>query len=124
MKLKEMVDSALSEVLSDYMSQNGVKTGDTTPEQEIRWEELVQGMGVLMKEITEQNKSKVEVIELPICYVLTMLDALQAIKKHKLYNLMGDAEEVEWQIDTVINQFLDPIANSENLDDIEIAVYD
>ncbi len=124
MTLNEMVDSGMSEVLSDYMSQNGVKTGGTTLEQELRWEELVQGMGVLMKEITEQNKSKVEVIELPICYVLTMLDALQAIKKHKLYGLMGDEEEVEWQIDTVINQFLDPIANSENLDDIEIAVYD
>ena len=122
--LNEMIDTKMNEILGSYMAKNGVEDGGITLEQELKWEELVQGMGVLMKEIIEQNKSKVEVIELPICYVLTMLDALQTIKKHKLYSLMGDAEEVEWQIDTVINQFLDPIANSENLDDIEIAVYD
>ena len=124
MTLNEMVNSGMSEVLSDYMSQNGVKNGDTTLEQERKWDELVFGMVELMEEITEQNKKKVEKIELPMPYVLTMLDALHVIKEHKLYGMMGDAEEVEWQIDTVISEFLDPIANSENTDEIEIVFYD
>lgn len=124
MTLKEMVSSGMGEVLDDYMCQNGAKTGDTTLEQTFKWEKLVQEMTKLMEEITEQNKNKTEVIELPMPYVLTMLDALQAIKKHKLCNLIGDEEEVEWQIDTVIEQFLEPIAMSDNVDDIEIALYD
>jgi hypothetical protein len=37
---------------------------------------------------------------------------------------MGDAEEVENHINTVISEFLEPIAMSENTDDIEIAFYD
>ena len=124
MTLEQMISSAMSEVLSDYMSQKGVKTGDTTLEQDLKWVELAQDMEKLMEEITEQNKQKVEKIELPMPYVLTMLDALQAIKEHKLYGLMGDEDEVKWQIDTVIEEFLDPIANSENTDEIEIAFYD
>ena len=124
MTLREMVDSAMSEVLSDYMSQNGVKTGGTTLEQECEWETLTQDMSELMAEITEQNKQKVTTVELPMPYVLTMLDALHVIKEHKLYGLMGDAEEVKWQIDTVISEFLDPIANSENTDEIEVVFYD
>lgn len=122
--LNEMIDAKMNEVLGNYMAQNGVEDGDVTLEQELKWEGLVQGMTKLMKEITEQNKKKVEKIELPMPYVLTMLDALHVIKEHKLYGLMGDAEEVKWQIDTVINEFLDPIANSENTDDIEIVFYD
>ena len=124
MTLREMVDRGMNEVLGNYMNPNGVKDGGVTLEQEVKWEELTQEMANLMDEITEQNKAKVEIIELPIPYVLTMLDALQAIKKHKLCNLIGDEEEVEWQIDTVIEQFLEPIAMSENIDDIEIALYD
>ena len=125
MTLQEMVSSGMSEVLSDYMSQNGIRTGDTTLEQEVKWVELVQKMVKLMEEIIiNQNKPQVTKVELPMPYVLTMLDALHVIKEHKLYGLMGDAEEVKWQIDTVISQFLDPIAMSDNLDDIEIAVYD
>lgn len=122
MKLKEMVGSAMSEVLSDYMSQNGVKTGDTTPEQVFRWDHIVQDMANLMAEITEQNKSKVEKIELPMPYVLTMLDALQAIKKHKLYSLMGDAKDTEEFVDIVIDEFLEPVAMSTG--EVEIVFYD
>lgn len=122
--LNEMIDAKMNEVLGNYMAQNGVEDGDVTLEQELKWEELVQGMTKLMKEITEQNKKKVEKIELPMPYVLTMLDALHVIKEHKLYGLMGDAEEVKWQIDTVIDEFLDPIANSENTDEIEVVFYD
>lgn len=122
MKLKEMVDSALSEVLSDYMSQNGVKTGDTTPEQVFRWDHIVQDMANLMAEITEQNKAKVEKIELPMPYVLTMLDALRVIKEHKLYSLMGDEEEVKDNIDIVIEEFLEPVAMSTG--EVEIVFYD
>ena len=124
MTLREMVDNGMNDVLGDYMNQNGVKDGGITLEQEVKWEELTQDMANLMEEITEQNTKKVEIIELPMPYVLTMLDALQAIKKHKLYGLMGDADEVKWQIDTVISEFLDPIANSENTDEIEITFYD
>lgn len=124
MKLEDMIRSTMDLVLSDYMSQKGVKTGDTTLEQDLKWVELVQDMEQLMEEITEQNKQKVEKIELPMPYVLTMLDAFHVIKEHKLYGLMGDAEEVKDHIDTVISEFLEPIVNSENLDDIEITVYD
>ena len=125
MTLQEMVSSGMSEVLSDYMSQNGIKTGDTTLEQEVKWVELVQEMVKLMEEIIiSQNTQKVTKVELPMPYVLTMLDALHVIKEHKLYGLMGDYEEVKWQIDTVISEFLDQIANSENTDDIEVVFYD
>lgn len=123
MKLNGMVDSAMSEVLSDYMGQNGVKTGDTTPAQVFRWDHIVQDMTNLMEEITEQNKQKVEKIELPMPYVLTMLDALRVIKKHKLYGLMGDdEEEVKDHIDTVIEEFLEPVAMSTG--EVEIVFYD
>ena len=121
MTLKEMVNSAMREVLSDYMSQKGVKTGDGSFEQKIKWDNIAQNMANLMEEITEQNKQKVEIIELPMPYVLTMLDALRAIKKHKLYNLFGETED---HIDIVIEEFLEPIAMSENIDDIEIDLYD
>lgn len=104
--LNKMIDLKMNEVLGKYMAQNGVKTGDTTPAQVFRWDHIVQDMAKLMEEITEQNKQKVEKIELPMPYVLTMLDALNVIKEHKLYGMMGDAEEVKWQIDTVISEFL------------------
>ena len=122
MKLREMVDSAMSEVLSDYMSQQGVKTGGTTLEQELEWERLTKDMSELMEEITEQNKPKIEKIELPMPYVLTMLDALQAIKKHKLYSLMGDAKDTEEFVDIVIEEFLEPVAMSTG--EVEIVFYD
>lgn len=122
--LNNIISEAMNKILGDYMDQNRVKTGDATPAQVFKWDHIVQDMTNLMQEITEQNKQKVEKIELPMPYVLTMLDALHVIKEHKLYGLMGDEEEVKWQIDTVISQFLEPIAMSENLDDIEIEVYD
>lgn len=123
--LKMSVDTKMNETLEWYMAQNGVEDGDITIEQEQKWDELVQDVANLMEEITEQNKKKVEVIELPMPYVLTMLDALQAIKEHKLYGLMGDDEEgVKDHIDTVISEFLEPIAMSENTDDIKIEFYD
>ena len=122
--LNGIIDEKMNEILGDYMDQNGVKTGDITPAQGFKWDELVQDMAKLMEEIMEQNKQK-EKIELPMPYVLTMLDALQAIKKHKLYNLMGDdEEEVKEHIETVIEEFLEPIAMSENTDEIEIVFYD
>ena len=122
MTLKEMVDSALSEVLDDYMSQNGVKTGDATLEQTLEWAKLTKDMSELMEKITEQNKPKIEKIELPMPYVLTMLDALQAIKKHKLYSLMGDAKDTEEFVEVVIEEFLEPVAMSTG--EIEIVFYD
>lgn len=122
--LNGIIDEAMNKILSDYMDKNGVKTGGATAAQVFKWDHMVQDMANIMEEITEQNKPKVEKIELPMPYVLTMLDALQAIKKHKLYGLMGDEEEVKEQIDTVIDEFLEPIANSENTDEIEIVFYD
>lgn len=122
--LNKSVDAKMNETLEWYMSSNGVEDGNITPAQELEWDRLVLEIANLMEEITEQNKQKVEKIELPMPYVLTMLDALQTIKKHKLYNLMGDEEEVKDHIDTVIDEFLDPIANSESTDEIEIVFYD
>lgn len=119
MTLREMVDCGMNDVLGDYMNQNGVKDGGITLEQEVKWEELTQDMANLMEEITEQNKQKKEIIELPMPYVLTMLDALQAIKKHKLYGLIGETED---HIDTVIEEFLEPLAMS--TDEVEIVFYD
>jgi hypothetical protein len=124
MTLTEMIASAMREVLSDYESQNGIKPCGAVQEQELKWIELVEDMAKLMEEMTQNNNLKVEKIDLPMPYVLTMLDALYVIKKHKLYGLMGDEEEVKWQIDTVIDEFLDPIANSESTDEIEIVFYD
>lgn len=122
--LNGIIDEAMNKILDDYMYKNGVKTGGATAAQVFKWDHIVQDMANIMEEITEQNKQKVEKIELPMPYVLTMLDALHVIKEHKLYGLMGDAEEVKWQIDTVINEFLDPIVNSENTDEIEVVFYD
>jgi hypothetical protein len=122
--LDNIIDKKMNEILGDYMTKNGVETGDITPEQGFEWDALVQKMAKLMAEITEQNKPKIDVIELPMPYVLTMLDALQAIKKHKLYSIIGDAKDTEEHIDIVIEEFLEPIAMSENVDDIEIALYD
>ena len=122
MTLKEMVNSAMREVLSDYMSQKGVKTGGGSFEQQSKGDNIAQNMTDLMEEITEQNKQKVEKIELPMPYVLTMLDALQAIKKHKLYDLMGGGKDDEEHIDIVIEEFLEPLAMS--TDDVEIVFYD
>lgn len=122
--LNKFVDAKMTETLEWYMASNGVEDGNITPAQELEWDRLVLEIANLMEEITQQNKPQTQVIELPMPYVLTMLDALHVIKEHKLYSLMGDAEEVKDHIDTVISQFLEPIAMSENLDDIEIEVYD
>ena len=124
MTLTEMITIGMGDVLRDYTSQNGIYDTHTTTEQEVKWVEQVQDMANLMEEIIQNNNLKVEKIELPMPYVLTMLDALHVIKEHKLYGLMGDEEEVKWQIDTVIDEFLDPIVNSENTDEIEIVFYD
>ena len=122
--LNKSVDAKMNETLEWYMASNGVEDGNITPAQELEWDRLVLEMANLMEEITKQNKPQTQVIELPMPYVLTMLDALHVIKEHKLYGLMGDAEEVKWQIDTVISEFLEPIANSENTDEIEVVFYD
>ena len=121
----EMITNEMGKILNDYAEQKGVYDASLTIEQENKWLELVQDMANLIEEVTGENKKKVEVIELPMPYVLTMLDALQAIKKHKLYNLMGDdEEEVKDHIETVIEEFLEPLANSEDTDEIEIVFYD
>ena len=122
--LNKSVDLKMNETLEWYMSQNGVEDGNITPAQELEWDRLVLEMANLMEEITQQNKPQTQVIELPMPYVLTMLDALHVIKEHKLYGLMGDAEEVKDHIDTVIDEFLEPIAMSENTDEIKVVFYD
>lgn len=125
MTLEEMITIGMGKVLDDYASQNGVYDTSRTIRQDNEWVSLMRDMAKLMEDITEQNKQKVAKIELPMPYVLTMLDALQAIKKHKLYDLMGDdEEEVKEHIETVIEEFLEPIAMSENTDEIEIVFYD
>ena len=124
MELTEMVTIAMGNVLNRHSNQNGVYDASLTTEQKNKWVGLVQDMAKLIEEVTEDNKEKVEKIELPMPYVLTMLDALQAIKKHNLYSLMGDEEEVKDHIEVVIEEFLEPIAMSENTDAIEIDFYD
>ena len=121
MTLTEMITIAMGDVLRDYTSQHCIYDTHTTTEQEVKWVELVQDMANLMEEIIQNNNMKVEKIELPMPYVLTMLGALHAIKKHKLYDLIGETED---HIDIVIEEFLEPIAMSDNIDDIEIALYD
>ena len=125
MILEEAITIGMGNVLDAYASQNGVYDASLTIRQDNEWVSLMRDMAKLMEEIVEDNKENVEKIELPMPYVLTMLDALQAIKKHKLYNLMGDdEEEVKDHIDVVIEEFLEPIAMSENTDEIEIVFYD
>lgn len=124
MTLTEMITISMGQVLSNYTIDNGIHDTHTTTEQEVKWVGLVKDMANLMEEIIQNNNMKVEKIELPMPYVLTMLDALQAIKKHKLYCLMGDAKDTEEHIDIVIEEFLEPIAMSENTDEIEIVFYD
>lgn len=124
MELSEMVTIAMGNVLNTYSNQKGVYDAGLTIEQKNKWVGLVQDMAKLIEEVTEDNKEKVDVIELPMPYVLTMLDALQAIKKHKLYGLMGGGKDEEEHIDIVIEEFLEPIAMSENTDEIEIVFYD
>ena len=118
----EMITKEMGKILNDYAEQKGVYDASLTIEQENKWLELVQDMANLIEEVTEDNKEKVDVIELPMPYVLTMLDALQAIKKHKLYSLMGDAKDTEEHIDIVIEEFLEPLAMS--TDEVEIVFYD
>ena len=124
MILEEMITIGMGNVLDAYASQNGVYDASRTIRQDNEWVSLMRDMANLMEEIVEHNKQKVEKIELPMPYVLTMLDALQAIKKHNLYSLMGDAKDTEEHIDIVIEEFLEPIAMSEDVDDIEIVLYD
>jgi hypothetical protein len=122
MTLTEMITIGMGQVLRNYTTENGINDTNTTTEQEVKWIELVQDMAKLMEEIIQNNNIKVEKIELPMPYVLTMLDALQAIKKHKLYSLMGDAKDTEEYVDIVIEEFLEPIAMSTG--EIEIVFYD
>ena len=125
MTLEEMITIGMGKALDDYASQNGVYDTSRTIRQDNEWVSLMRDMANLMEEIIQNNNLKVEKIELPMPYVLTMLDALQAIKKHKLYCLMGDdEEEVKDHIEVVIEEFLEPIAMSENTDAIEIVFYD
>lgn len=119
MTLTEMITISMGQVLSNYTIDNGIHDTHTTTEQEVKWVGLVQDMANLMEEIIQNNNLKVEKIELPMPYVLTMLDAMQAIKKHKLYGLIGETED---HIDTVIEEFLEPLAMS--TDDVEIVFYD
>ena len=124
MTTTEMVNIGIGKVLVDYAKQKGVYDASLTIEQEKEWIGLVQDMAKLIEEVTEENKKKVDVIELPMPYVLTMLGALHAIKKHNLYCLMGDAKDTEEHIEVVIEEFLEPLANSEDTDEIEIVFYD
>lgn len=122
MNLIEMITIGMGHILSEYAKQNGVYDSEITIEQERKWLDVMKDLAKLMEEITEQNKQKVEKIELPMPYVLTMLDAMQAIKKHKLYDLMGGGKDDEEHIDIVIEEFLEPLAMS--TDDVEIVFYD
>jgi hypothetical protein len=117
-----MITKEMGKILNDYAEQKGVYDASLTIEQENKWLELVQDMANLIEEVTEENKKKVDVIELPMPYVLTMLDALQAIKKYKLYGLMSGGKDEEDHIDVVIEEFLEPLAMS--TDDVEIVFYD
>ena len=65
----EMITNEMGKILNEYAEKKGVYDASLTIEQENKWLELVQDMANLIEDVTEENKKKVDVIELPMPYV-------------------------------------------------------
>lgn len=54
--IQSHIDNSLEETLTSIYNQLGITTGDITPEQQMKWENLVTDMSILFEQLIEQNK--------------------------------------------------------------------
>lgn len=129
MNMREMIEDQINNVLGDYMKQNGIESGDTTPSQEGEMDVLIEQLGNLMEEIVKQNKPQPKTIDLPICFVDLIEDCLTTIQKHDLLELVygcytdpEDEKAKKFDLQTVLDEFCKPLTARD--EDVTINVMD
>ncbi len=55
--LQQRIDETLENLLSEIYDEQGIQTGDISPEQSINWENLTINFSTLFFELIEQNKA-------------------------------------------------------------------
>ena len=55
MEIQELISLSLEETLSDIYKGMGIKTGDITPTQAQKWDELTSATAALFSELIKQN---------------------------------------------------------------------
>ncbi len=60
MTLKERIETALEKELGAFYDEEGIKTGDITPSQKLRWDTLINETAALFHELLAQNMDQAE----------------------------------------------------------------
>lgn len=55
MDIKKLISDSLEETLSAIYTEMGINTGDISPMQLIKWDEITQEAAVLFSELIKQN---------------------------------------------------------------------
>ena len=55
MELQELISLSLEETLAEIYTEMGINTGDISPMQLIKWDEITQEAAVLFSELIKQN---------------------------------------------------------------------
>ena len=56
MNIQTRIDEALENLLADIYTEKGINTGDITPLQALKWDDITKQAAALFAELTEQNK--------------------------------------------------------------------
>ena len=56
MDIQKLIDEALENTLADIYTKKGINTGDITPLQALKWDEIIKQTAALFAELIEQNK--------------------------------------------------------------------
>lgn len=58
MDIQKRIDEALESVLADIYTENGITTGDITPLQSLKWDEITKEAAALFAALIDQNKGE------------------------------------------------------------------
>ena len=56
MNIQKLIDEALESTLADIYTKSGINTGDITPLQALKWDDITKQAAALFAELIEQNK--------------------------------------------------------------------
>ena len=56
MEMQELISLSLEETLAEIYTEMGIETGDISPMQSVKWDEITRTAADLFLELIEQNK--------------------------------------------------------------------
>ena len=58
MDIRKKIDEALESILADIYTEKGIETGEITPLQALKWDDITKEAAALFAALIEQNKGE------------------------------------------------------------------